>query len=70
MAERPTLNLKIDMAAVRDRYVWDIAQKKEVPRTPDDPGMDRLIRHARQMKGSDEFADDLSIVELLFPMMD
>jgi sigma-B regulation protein RsbU (phosphoserine phosphatase) len=39
----------------------------KVPRTPDDPGMDRLIRHARQMKGSDEFADDLSIVEVLFP---
>jgi hypothetical protein len=36
-------------------------------RTPDDPGMDRLIRYAREMKGSDEFADDLSIVEVLFP---
>jgi sigma-B regulation protein RsbU (phosphoserine phosphatase) len=40
---------------------------EKVPRTPDDPGMDRLIRHAREMKGSDEFADDLSIVEFLFP---
>lgn len=39
----------------------------KVPRTPEDPGMDRLIRHAREMKGSDEFADDLSIVEVLFP---
>ena len=38
-----------------------------VPRTPEDPGMDRLIRHARAMKGSDEFADDLSIVEVLLP---
>ena len=38
-----------------------------VTRTPEDPGMDRLIRHAREMKGSDEFADDLSIVEVLFP---
>ena len=38
-----------------------------VPRTPEDPGMDRLIRYAREMKGSDEFADDLSIVEFLFP---
>ena len=37
-----------------------------VERTPDDPGMDRLIRHAREMKGSDEFADDLSILELWF----
>ena len=40
-----------------------------VARTPDDPGMDRLIRHARAMKGSDEFADDLSIVEFLFPAL-
>ena len=39
---------------------------EKVPRTPDDPGMDRLIRHARQMKGSNEFADDLSIVEVMF----
>ena len=38
-----------------------------VPRSPDDPGMDRLIRYAREMKGSDEFADDFSIVEILFP---
>jgi sigma-B regulation protein RsbU (phosphoserine phosphatase) len=38
-----------------------------VERTPEDPGMDRLIRHAREMKGSDEFADDFSIVEVLFP---
>jgi sigma-B regulation protein RsbU (phosphoserine phosphatase) len=43
---------------------------EEVSRTPDDPGMDRLIRHAREMKGSDEFADDLSIVEFLFPAPD
>jgi sigma-B regulation protein RsbU (phosphoserine phosphatase) len=43
---------------------------EKVPRTPDDPGMDRLIRHAREMKGSDEFADDLSIVEFLFPTPD
>ena len=40
---------------------------EKVPRTLEDPGMDRLIRHAREMKGSDEFADDLSIVEFLFP---
>ncbi len=39
----------------------------KVTRTPEDPGMDRLIRYAREMKGSDEFADDLSIVEVLFP---
>jgi phosphoserine phosphatase RsbU/P len=34
---------------------------------PQDTGMDQLIRHARQMSGSDEFADDLSMVEFLFP---
>ena len=38
----------------------------KVTRTPEDPGMDRLIRYAREMKGSDEFADDFSIVELSF----
>jgi sigma-B regulation protein RsbU (phosphoserine phosphatase) len=38
-----------------------------VGRSPEDPGMDRLIRHAREMSGSEEFADDLSIVEFLFP---
>ena len=30
-------------------------------------GMDALIRHARALKGSDEFADDLSMVEFRFP---
>jgi phosphoserine phosphatase RsbU/P len=34
---------------------------------PEDTGMDQLIRHARQMSGSEEFADDLSMVEFLFP---
>ncbi len=34
---------------------------------PEDTGMDQLIRHARQMSGSEEFADDLSMVELFFP---
>jgi sigma-B regulation protein RsbU (phosphoserine phosphatase) len=37
-----------------------------VRRTPEDTGMDQLIRHARQMSGSEEFADDLSMVEFLF----
>jgi sigma-B regulation protein RsbU (phosphoserine phosphatase) len=32
-----------------------------------DTGMDQLIRHARAMSGSEEFADDLSMVEFLFP---
>jgi sigma-B regulation protein RsbU (phosphoserine phosphatase) len=47
-----------------------VAFMEKVPRTPDEPGMDRLIRHAREMKGSDEFADDFSIVEFLFPKPD
>ena len=29
--------------------------------------MDGLIRHARELSGSEEFADDLSMVEFLFP---
>ena len=40
---------------------------EKVPRTPEQTGMDGLIRHARELKGSDEFADDLSMVEFLFP---
>jgi hypothetical protein len=38
-----------------------------VERTPEETGMDRLIRHAREMSGSEEFADDLSMVEFVFP---
>jgi sigma-B regulation protein RsbU (phosphoserine phosphatase) len=34
---------------------------------PKDTGMDQLIRHARAMSGSEEFADDLSMVEFVFP---
>ena len=37
------------------------------PRTPDPSSMDRLIAHAREMQRSDEFADDFSIVEFVFP---
>jgi putative heme-binding domain-containing protein len=40
----PREYLKIrNMAAVRDRYVWDIAQGKPVPDTPDDSGTGELI---------------------------
>jgi sigma-B regulation protein RsbU (phosphoserine phosphatase) len=44
-----------------------VAFMRDVPRSPEDTGMDGLIRHARELKGSDEFADDLSMVEFLFP---
>jgi sigma-B regulation protein RsbU (phosphoserine phosphatase) len=37
------------------------------PRVPDPSSMDRLIGHARAMSGSEEFADDLSMVEIVFP---
>ena len=40
------------------------------PRTPDPSSMDRLIGHARAMQRSDEFADDFSIVEFVFPTPD
>ena len=40
------------------------------PRSPDPSSMDRLIRHAREMQRSDEFADDFSIVEFAFPPVD
>jgi phosphoserine phosphatase RsbU/P len=38
-----------------------------VERTPEETGMDRLIQYARNLSGSEEFADDLSMVEFLFP---
>jgi sigma-B regulation protein RsbU (phosphoserine phosphatase) len=41
----------------------------QVPRTDEANGMDQLIAHARALKGSDEFADDLSMVEFRFPPM-
>ncbi len=37
------------------------------PRSPDPSSMDRLIKHAREMQRSDEFADDFSIAEFVFP---
>jgi sigma-B regulation protein RsbU (phosphoserine phosphatase) len=38
-----------------------------VERTPESTGMDGLIKYARELSGSEEFADDLSMVEFLFP---
>jgi sigma-B regulation protein RsbU (phosphoserine phosphatase) len=38
-----------------------------VERTPESTGMDGLIQYARDLSGSEEFADDLSMVEFLFP---
>jgi sigma-B regulation protein RsbU (phosphoserine phosphatase) len=35
--------------------------------TPEENGMDQLIHYARTMSGSEEFADDLSMVEFQFP---
>jgi sigma-B regulation protein RsbU (phosphoserine phosphatase) len=40
---------------------------EKVPRTPEQTGMDGLIRFAREFKGVEEFVDDLSMVEFLFP---
>jgi sigma-B regulation protein RsbU (phosphoserine phosphatase) len=44
-----------------------VAFMAQVIRPSDETGMDQLIRHARQMSGSEEFADDLSMVEFVFP---
>jgi sigma-B regulation protein RsbU (phosphoserine phosphatase) len=38
-----------------------------VARNPEQTGMDLLIRHARELSGTEEFVDDLSMVEFLFP---
>lgn len=55
----------------RDGSSWPFGEfldfMEKVPRTPEQTGMDGLIQHARELKGSDEFADDLSMVEFLFP---
>jgi phosphoserine phosphatase RsbU/P len=40
---------------------------EKVPRTPEQTGMDGLIRFANEFKGVDEFVDDLSMVEFQFP---
>ena len=39
-------------------------------RGPGRSGMDPLIAHARALQGSDEFVDDLSMVEIRFPPHD
>lgn len=44
-----------------------VAFMGQVTRTDQANGMDQLIAHARALKGSDEFADDLSMVEFRFP---
>jgi sigma-B regulation protein RsbU (phosphoserine phosphatase) len=44
-----------------------VAFMATVERTPHSTGMDGLIKYARDMSGSEEFADDLSMVEFLFP---
>jgi sigma-B regulation protein RsbU (phosphoserine phosphatase) len=44
-----------------------VAFMARVARPSDETGMDQLIRHARLMSGSEEFADDLSMVEFVFP---
>ena len=44
-----------------------VAFMASVARPSDETGMDQLIRHARQLSGSEEFADDLSMVEFVFP---
>ena len=40
------------------------------PRTPNPSSMDRLIKHARGLQGKEEFVDDFSIVEVMFPKLD
>ena len=39
----------------------------QIARDQDASSMDQLIAHARVLQGIDEFADDLSMVELIFP---
>jgi sigma-B regulation protein RsbU (phosphoserine phosphatase) len=55
----------------RDGSTWPfgefVAFMEAGPRGPDPSGMDRLIAHARSLGGREEFADDLSMVELLLP---
>ena len=39
----------------------------QVAGEPSSSSMDQLIAHARSLQGVDEFVDDLSMVELIFP---
>jgi sigma-B regulation protein RsbU (phosphoserine phosphatase) len=43
---------------------------EQAMRGPGSSGMDPLIAHARALQGADEFADDLSMVEIRFPPPD
>ena len=60
---------EIERAA--DHSVWPFGEFVDYMTTiagdPDNSPMDQLIAHARALQGTDEFVDDLSMVELIFP---
>ncbi len=55
-----------------DQSVWPFGEFVEymtqVANDPSASSMDQLIAHARGLQGIDEFIDDLSMVELIFPV--
>ena len=54
--------------AREDGSIWPFGEFVEfMGAGPDGSSMDRLIEYARAMMGSDEFVDDFSIVEFVFP---
>ena len=56
-----------------DQSTWPFGEfvkyMTEVAADPTDSSMDQLIAHARGLQGVDEFIDDLSMVEFIFPPM-
>lgn len=54
-----------------DKSTWPFGEfvtfMGRVAGDPEISSMDQLIAHARELQGGDEFADDLSMVELIFP---
>ena len=54
-----------------DQSTWPFGEfvnyMTQVAGDPSSSSMDQLIAHARSLQGVDEFVDDLSMVELIFP---
>ena len=60
-----------EVERIADQSTWPFHEfvtfMTQVAGDTDVSSMDRLIAHARELQGGDEFADDLSMVEFIFP---
>lgn len=63
-----------EVERIADKSTWPFGEfvdfMTKAAGDPDVPAMDRLIAHARELQGGDEFADDLSMVEFIFPTLE